>query len=103
MLADSEEKRTLLQNYPQTLIVVDCFAKWCGPCKMIAKDVEKLEKDYKNQIIVRKLDVDENEEFVKYFNITGMPTFLFLKNNTALKKVVGADMEAVHNTIQQLM
>ncbi len=100
MIADTDEIRNLLLRYPDTLVVVDCFAKWCGPCKMIAPQVEQLQNEYNNQIIVRKVDVDQSPDFAEMCQIGGMPTFLFYKNKKEVKRVVGANMEAVHHAIQ---
>jgi len=102
MFADRDEIVELLKkhNGDGKLIVVDFFAKWCGPCKMISPQVEKLEQEYNHNVIVRKVDVDENEEFSHECNVGGMPTFLFFKNMKQVGKVVGANLEAIHNTIQ---
>lgn len=103
MHATTEDIKELVFGHPDTLLVVDCYAQWCGPCKRIAPEVEQLEQQYHNKIIVRKIDVDKNPDFVEMFEIGGMPTFLFFKNRTAFFKVVGANMEAVHQAIQKYL
>ncbi len=103
MLADTDEIRNLLINYPDTLVVVDCFAKWCGPCKMIAPQVERLEEEYGRRIIVRKVDVDVCPDFAEMCQVGGMPTFLFYKHKKEINRVVGANMEQVHKTIQHFI
>lgn len=62
------------------LIVIDFFAMWCGPCKMIAPKYEELSKENTN-VIFLKVDVDDNEEIAVKYEISSMPTFVFIKNN----------------------
>jgi len=100
MFANIDDIRALLKTYPDVLVVVDCFAKWCGPCKKISPLVERLEEEYGNRIIVRKLDVDDNPEFVEKMDISAMPTFVFLKQKQEVGRVIGANMEAVHEAIR---
>lgn len=67
------------------LVVVDFFATWCGPCKMIAPKVEEMEAEFKDTVVFLKVDVDEAEDAAMEYNITAMPTFLFIKNNKKVK------------------
>jgi len=101
MYANTDDIRNLILRYPDTLVVVDCFAQWCGPCKKISPEVERLEQEYNRQIIVRKIDVDENDDFAQIAQVSAMPTFIFYKNNKEVKRVIGANMEAVHNAIRE--
>nr|CAD7442015.1 unnamed protein product [Timema bartmani]CAD7596184.1 unnamed protein product [Timema genevievae] len=61
------------------LVVVDFFAVWCGPCKMIAPKLEEMAAEYPD-IVVLKVDVDECEDLVAIYEISSMPTFVFIKN-----------------------
>ncbi len=71
------------------LIVLDFWATWCGPCKRIAPIVEALAEEYKDQAIIGKCDVEEDEELSIRFGIRNIPTILFIKNGEVKDKVVG--------------
>lgn len=73
-----------------TLVMVDFWAPWCGPCKMIAPTVEALADEYAGRCKVVKLNTDENQDVATRFQIMGIPTLLFIKNGEPVDKVVGA-------------
>ena len=100
MIATTDDIRELLTKYPNTLLVVDCFAKWCGPCKRIAPQVERLEEEFNNQILVRTVDVDESDDFSEMMKVEAMPTFIFFKHMKEIDRVVGADMNSVVRMIK---
>lgn len=75
-------------------VVVDFWATWCGPCKMIAPFVEELAEEYKNQVIIGKCDVDENSDLPAQFRVRNIPTVIFLKNGEVVDKHVGAATKA---------
>jgi thioredoxin 1 len=75
----------------QGAVVIDFFATWCGPCKKIAPTFEKLSEAFPT-VQFFKVDVDESAELVNMFDISAMPTFVFLKDGKVVKKVEGADM-----------
>jgi thioredoxin 1 len=77
-----------IKKYP--LIVIDCWAPWCGPCRMVAPVVEELAKDYQGKIVFGKLNTDENQETAMKFNIMSIPTFLIFKNGDLIDRPVGA-------------
>ena len=72
------------------LAVVDFWATWCGPCRMIAPIVEQLAADYAGKAKVLKLDVDTNQRTAMKFNIRSIPQILFFKNGKVVDTVVGA-------------
>ena len=76
-------------------LVIDFWATWCGPCRMIAPIIEKMAQKYDGQIVVGKCDVEENEDLATLYNIRNIPTVLFMKNGNVLDKLVGAQGEAV--------
>jgi len=81
-----------ISEIPKTgAVVIDFFATWCGPCKRIAPTYEKLSESLLS-IVFLKVDVDESPELVNEFDISAMPTFVFLKDGKEVKRVEGADM-----------
>ncbi|GHT53562.1 thioredoxin [Bacteroidia bacterium] len=71
-------------------VMVDFWAEWCGPCRMIGPAIEELAEEYKDQVVVGKVNVDENDELAGEFGIRNIPTILFFKNGEVIDKHVGA-------------
>jgi thioredoxin 1 len=72
------------------LVMVDFWAVWCGPCRMIAPTVEELAKEYAGKITVMKLNTDENPDIASRYKIMGIPTIMFFKNGQEADRIVGA-------------
>lgn len=89
----TSENFEALKNGVQPL-VVDFWATWCGPCRMIAPIVAELAEQYDGQITVGKCDVEENEELAVEFGIRNIPTILFFKGGQVVDKLVGAVSKA---------
>ncbi len=71
-------------------VMVDFWAEWCGPCRIVSPIVEELANEYAGKIIVGKVDVDYNNATAMRFNIRNIPTILFFKNGQIVDKQVGA-------------
>ena len=72
------------------LVMVDFWAVWCGPCRMIAPAIEELAKEYAGKMKVGKLNTDENPEVATKYKIMGIPTVMFFKDGQKVDQVVGA-------------
>ncbi len=72
------------------LVMVDFWATWCGPCRMIAPVVEKIAQDYAGKLTVYKLNTDENPDIASKHGITGIPTLMFFKDGSKVDQLVGA-------------
>ncbi len=86
-VTDATFKETV-QNHP--LVVVDCWAAWCGPCRMVAPIIEELARDYAGRILFGKLNVDENQQVATQYQIMSIPTLLVFKNGKLVDRIVGA-------------
>jgi len=75
------------KNYP--LIVVDCWAAWCAPCRAIAPIVDELAKEYSGKVVFGKLNVDENPETAQKFGVMAIPTLLVMKDGQEVDRIVG--------------
>ena len=74
----------------QTPVVVDFWAPWCNPCKMIAPTLEKLAKEQEGKLIVAKINTDDHSEWMQKFGIQGIPTLLFVSGGKVVHRQVGA-------------
>jgi len=85
-----EEFNKILKDYPDKIIIIDFWAVWCGPCMFFAPIFKKLHKEFQNDFIFLKVNVDENSSVAMKYQITGIPTTLFIKNGEVVNKIVGA-------------
>jgi len=84
--------------------VVDFWATWCGPCRIIAPHVEALAQEYAGRAIVAKLDVDANRQTAIRFGIQSIPTLLFFKDGKLVDRVVGAvDKKVLQEKLEALL
>lgn len=77
------------------LVVIDFWAEWCGPCKMIGPIIDELSEEYKDRAIIGKVNVDDNDEVTSKYGIRNIPTVIFIKNGEVVDKSVGAGSKAL--------
>ncbi len=82
-------------------IILDFFATWCRPCKMLAPHLQKLQEKYNGKILIYEIDVDKEPEIAQRFNVSAMPTLVFINSVTTFKTELGyqeyADLEKMMN------
>ena len=71
------------------VVLVDFWATWCGPCKMLAPTVDAIATEYKDRVVVGKVDVDESEDIARRFGIMSIPTLFLFKDGEVVEKLVG--------------
>ena len=72
------------------MVIVDFWAPWCNPCKMVAPTLDKLAKEYEGKILIAKVNTDENPEWMMKYGIQGIPTMLFVAGGKIVHRQVGA-------------
>lgn len=85
---DNEFENTVLKSSTPT--VVDFWAPWCGPCKMIAPVLEKLAAEYDGKVTIAKVNTDDNSKWAMKYGVQGIPTLLFIKDGLVKDTIVGA-------------
>ncbi len=73
-----------------SLMLIDCWAVWCGPCRMIAPVIDELAQEYTDRLVIAKLNVDENPQTAEQFGVMSIPTLLIMKNGVEVDRIIGA-------------
>jgi thioredoxin 1 len=101
-IADRDFQSQVLES--EIPVVVDFWAPWCMPCRMIAPVLERLAKDYEGQALVAKVNTDENSEWAIKYGVQGIPTLLFVKDGQIVDRIVGvAPAGQVRQRLEQLL
>jgi thioredoxin 1 len=101
-IQDQTEFEVLRKDTP--LLVVDCTATWCGPCKVITPFIDKLAENYGDRAKVMKLDIDTNKPLAKEFGLKSIPAVLFFKQGELVESVIGVKpYEEFRTTIEKYL
>jgi thioredoxin 1 len=97
----SFEEKVLNSDKP---VLVDFWAEWCGPCRMVGPIIDEISKDYEDKAVIGKVDVDSNQEFAAKFGVRNIPTVLFFKNGEMVERKVGvAPKESYTEILDKLL
>jgi len=101
-VTDAAFEKTVLQS--AIPVIVDFWAPWCGPCKVVGPMLDKIAKEQAGNLIVAKVNTDENPEWAMKYNVQGIPTMLFVANGKIVHRQVGALPEkSLRDVISQFM
>ena len=101
VVTDENYKELLSGDIP---VVLDFWAEWCGPCRMVSPIIDELAAEYEGRVAIGKVDVDDNNEIVAEYGIRNIPTVLFFKGGEIVDKQVGASgKEAFVEKIDKLL
>ncbi|XP_050440516.1 thioredoxin-2 [Adelges cooleyi] len=98
LVTDAADLAAKLTDAKGKLVIIDFFAKWCGPCKLIAPYIEELANEFPD-VVMLKVDVDECEEASLEYNIQSMPTFVFVKSKAEVDRFSGANRDKLKETL----
>ena len=87
-VTDAAFQKTVLES--PVPVIVDFWAPWCGPCRMVAPILEKIAKEYADKLIVAKVNTDENQQWASKYNVEGIPTMLMVADGKVVHRQVGA-------------
>ena len=100
-ITDANFKEIIAGDKP---VVIDFWAEWCGPCRMIGPIIEELADEYADIVVIGKCDVDENNDVASHFGVRNIPTVVFLKGGELIDRQVGyASKEALVEKVNKIL
>lgn len=102
VLTDANFKNEVLDS--KQPVLVDFWAEWCGPCRMLSPVVDRIASANEGKIAVGKMNVDENQDTPQKYGIQGIPTLLFFKNGSVVQQIVGfQSQESIQSVIDEIV
>eukprot|EP00800_Vazella_pourtalesii_P000623 TRINITY_DN10568_c0_g1_i1.p1 TRINITY_DN10568_c0_g1~~TRINITY_DN10568_c0_g1_i1.p1 ORF type:complete len:107 (+),score=12.12 TRINITY_DN10568_c0_g1_i1:50-370(+) len=96
-----EELQQIIKS-TDDLILTYFFAHWCGPCAMIAPEIERMANEHQ-EVVFLKVDVEESRDIAKLYNIESIPSFLFIRSNYVVENLVTSKVEAMEDRLKELI
>lgn len=101
-VTDASFEKVVLQS--EMPVIVDFWAPWCGPCRMVAPVLDKLAKEYEGKLLITKVNTDENPDWATKFGVQGIPTMLFVSGGKIAHRQVGALPEGMlRDVVEQFL
>ncbi len=101
-VTDAEFEKVVLKS--ELPVIVDFWAPWCGPCRMVAPTLDKIAKEQAGKLVIAKVNTDEHAEWAMKFRVQGIPTMLFVANGKVVHQQVGALPEPIlRQVVEQFM
>uniref|UniRef100_A0A1A9VRG4 Thioredoxin domain-containing protein n=1 Tax=Glossina austeni TaxID=7395 RepID=A0A1A9VRG4_GLOAU len=103
LINDEAEYNNILQKVGNKVLVIEYYASWCGPCKVINSKLEKLAEKYSHKVVIVKIDVDECEQMAIDNNIVAVPTLILMKDNQKLGQFAGFKVDQLEKAVERLI